>query len=108
MTPYIRTIGRADGWELHVDYDGVEHVLGAPVRQGRRRAKLGAHDCRVLEDRLRRAAAKYGWAAAITAEEEGMDLFEQHHENATSPEDDPPRDPPPIAATTPIEAEAVR
>jgi hypothetical protein len=108
MTPYIRTIGRVDGWELHVDYAGVEHVLGAPVRQGRRRAKLGAHDCRLLEDRLRRAAARFGWAAAIQAEEEGMDLFEKLHENATEPADNPPRDPPPIAATEAPVSEAVR
>jgi len=80
--PYIRTIGRADGWELHVTYDGVEHVLGAPVRQGRRRAKLGAHDCKALEGRLRRSAEKFGWAAAIQAEHDGVDLFGVARENA--------------------------
>ena len=85
MTPYIRTIGRADGWELHVTYAGVEHVLGAPKRNGRRKAKIGAHDCKTLEASLRRAAEKFGWAAAIQAAHDGVDLFDLAQENAIAP-----------------------
>jgi hypothetical protein len=85
MTPYIRTIAHADGWELHVDYAGVEHVLGAPKRNGRRKARIGAHDCKVIEERLRRAAVKFGWAAAIQAETDGVDLFEVAMGNVKAP-----------------------
>jgi len=89
-SPYIRTIAHADGWELHVDYQGLEHVLGGPKRNGRRKARIGAHDCKAIEERLRRAAVKFGWAAAIQAEHDGVDLFEVAMANAVAPAEPEP------------------